>query len=205
CLTKYVTEGKQEEAIQTLNVLTKDLSNNATDIQYTRFVYFQICNNLIRNVLDLGGKLPKEFNEKDIFKAVFGADSLLDLEKMSEGILRICIDNFVRKENSYSFNVEKAVAFISANYRNDLSLDNVASAVFLSAGYLSIIFKEETGYTVLEYITYIRMQKAKELVLQSPPLRIKEISEQLGYHNVQSFIRYFKKHYSVTPMEFRKK
>ena len=204
-LTKYVTEGNMEEAEETLHTLTKDLSNNATDIQYTRFVYFQICNNLIKNVLELGGKLPKEYNEKDIFQSVFSAESILDLEQMSERILKACIKNFERQEKPYSPNVEKAVSFITSNYWKDLSLDEVAKAVFLSSGYLSIIFKEETGYTVLEYITFIRMQKAKELVLTTPALKIKDIAEQLGYNNVQSFIRYFKKYYGETPMAFRKK
>ena len=92
-----------------------------------------------------------------------------------------------------------------SNYEKDLSLDDVAGSVFLSSGYLSIIFKEETGYTVLEYITYIRMQKAKELILQAPALKVKDIAERLGYNNVQSFIRYFKKYYGETPMAFRKK
>lgn len=91
------------------------------------------------------------------------------------------------------------------NYMRDLSLDDVAKAVFLSSGYLSIIFKDETGYTVLEYITYVRMQKAKGLLLQTPALKVKDIAEQLGYNNVQSFLRYFKKYYGETPMAFRKK
>lgn len=204
-LTRYVTEGKREEALETLHALTKDLSNKARDIQYTRFVYFQICNNLVRNVLDLGGRLPKGVSEKDIFKAVFGVDSIQDLVRMSEEIVEVCAANFNRQEKTYSSNVEKAVSFIAENYMRDLSLDDVAKAVFLSSGYLSIIFKDETGYTVLEYITYVRMQKAKGLLLQTPALKVKDIAEQLGYNNVQSFLRYFKKYYGETPMAFRKK
>ena len=204
-LTRYVTEGKREEALETLHALTKDLSNKARDIQYTRFVYFQICNNLVRNVLDMGGRLPKGVSEKDIFKAVFGVDSIQDLVRMSEEIVEVCAANFNRQEKTYSSNVEKAVSFIAENYMRALSLDDVAKAVFLSSGYLSIIFKDETGYTVLEYITYVRMQKAKGLLLQTPALKVKDIAEQLGYNNVQSFLRYFKKYYGETPMAFRKK
>lgn len=204
-LTRYVTEGKQEKALETLHALTKDLSKKARDIQYTRFVYFQICNNLVRNVLDMGGRLPKDWNEKDIFKAVFGVDSIQDLVRMSEEIVEVCAANFNRQEKTYSSNVERAISFIAGNYMRDLSLDDVAKAVYLSSGYLSIIFKEETGYTVLEYITYVRMQKAKGLLLKMPALKVKDIAEQLGYNNVQSFLRYFKKYYGETPMAFRKK
>lgn len=204
-LTRYVTEGRREEALETLHALTKNLSNKARDIQYTRFVYFQICNNLVRNVLDMGGRLPKGVNEKDIFKSVFGVDNIQDLVSLSEEIVGICAANFSRQEKAYSSNVEKAISFIAENYMRDLSLDDVANAVFLSSGYLSIIFKDETGHTVLEYITYVRMQKAKGLVLQTPALKVKDIAEQLGYNNVQSFLRYFKKYYGETPMAFRRK
>ncbi|MCI6886678.1 MAG: AraC family transcriptional regulator [Lachnospiraceae bacterium] len=204
-LNRFVTEGKEEEAVETLHALTSELSLKATDIQYTRFCYFQICSNLINNVLELGGVLPKEYNEREIFGKIFSAGNLQELEKVSEKILLACVRNFSRKEQSYSPNVEQAIAFIVSNYNKDLSLDDVAGSVFLSSGYLSIIFKEETGYTVLEYITYIRMQKAKELILQVPALKVKDIAEQLGYNNVQSFIRYFKKYYGETPMAFRKK
>lgn len=204
-LNRLVREGKEEEAVETLHGLTKELRAKETDIQYTRFLYFQICGSLIENVLELGGRLPGEFHERAVFQQIFQARDLTELEQISEKILRTCVERSARKEQSYSSNVERAIAFIMSNYEKNLSLDDVAGNVFLSSGYLSIIFKEETGYTVLEYITYIRMRKAKELILQVPALKVKDIAERLGYNNVQSFIRYFKKYYGETPMAFRKK
>ena len=155
--------------------------------------------------MELGGRLPGEYHERAVFQKIFQARDLMELEQISEKILITCVEKSGKKEQSYSPNVERAIAFIMSNYGRDLSLDDVAGNVFLSAGYLSIIFKEETGYTVLEYITYIRMQKAKELILQVPALKVKDIAERLGYNNVQSFIRYFKKYYGETPVAFRKK
>ncbi len=203
-LIKYVVEGKREKAFETIQTLTENLSNRAADIQYTRFVYLQLCSNLVRNVQELGGHLPKNYTERYIFNAIFSQKSILLLKQLAEEIVDTCTKCFERKEKTLSSNVEKAIAFIQINYMNDLSLEDVANAVFLSSGYLSIIFKEETGYTVLEYITCVRMNKAKELVLKTPALRVKDIAEQLGYNNVQSFIRYFKKYYGVTPMAYRK-
>ena len=203
-LTKYVTEGRREEALTVLQTLTENLSNSAADIQYTRFVYLQLCNNLIKNVQDSGGHLPKNYTERYIFNAILSQKNILLLKQLAEEIVDTCMKCFEKREKPLSANVERAISFIETNYMNDLSLEDVANAVFLSSGYLSIIFKEETGYTVLEYITYVRMKKAKELVLKTPALKIKEIAEQLGYNNVQSFIRYFKKYYGMTPMAYRK-
>lgn len=204
-LVNYVTEGNNEAALETLHDLTRELRSTAGDIQYTRFVYVQIFNNLMRNVVELGGRLPKEYNEKEVFNKMFKAESIQELETIAEKMLYVCLSNFGRRNSAYSQNVEKVIGFLKEKYMMDLSLDDVAGAVFLSSGYLSIIFKEETGYTVMEYLTKIRMKKAKELVLQTPALKIKDISEQLGYNNVQSFIRYFKKHYGESPAAYRKR
>ena len=57
---------------------------------------------------------------------------------------------------------------------------------------------------MMEYVTRLRMKEARELLSQSPAIKIKDIAERLGYRNVQSFIRYFKIYYGVTPVEFRR-
>ena len=203
-LIQYVVSGEAEEAFAQLRNMTKSLEDQAADIQYTRFQYFQICQNLLENVVELGAKIPKDYGEKELFRKIFETRTIQELDALAEEILTCCIGYFQKREKGYSANVEKAMEFIRVNYGKDLSIDDVAASVFLSSGYLSIIFKEETGYTVLEYITAIRMGKAKELVLQGPGLKVKEIAEQLGYNNVQSFIRYFKKYYGETPMAYRK-
>lgn len=203
-LIGYVTEGKKEEVIEALYALTKDLSNSKTSIKYTCFIYFQICNNVIQSILESGIKMPKDFNEKEVFTNIFEVESIQELEQVAGKILNACMESFERRGREYSKSVEKAIDFISKNYMIDLSLDDVANAVFLSPGYLSNIFKEETGSTVFEYVTCIRITRAKELLLEKPIIKIKDISEQVGYNNVQSFIRYFKRYYGITPVAFRK-
>lgn len=203
-LIQYVVSGEEEKALQQLKNMTKNLGDQTTDIPYTQFQYFQICQELVSNVSELEVKIPKEYRDKELFQKIFQTHTIQELDGISEEILHCCLGYFQKKEKGYSSNVEKAMGFIRTNYMQDISIDDVAASVFLSSGYLSIIFKEETGYTVLEYITYVRMNKAKELVLQGTGLKVKEIAEQVGYHNVQSFIRYFKKYFGETPMAYRK-
>ena len=204
-LIRFVSEGKDLEAREVLGLMTKGFCNEAGDIQYTRFLYFQICKKLVKNSMELGAKLPTAYVEKELFQKIFKLETIQELEQFSENILCSCIESFQKKEKGYSSNVEKAIEFIKSNYMRELSIEDVASSVFLSSGYLSIIFKEETGYTILEYITHIRMQKAGELLRNHMDWKVKEVAEQLGYHNVQSFIRFFKKYYGETPVTYRKK
>lgn len=126
----------------------------------------------------MGQRFQRITGKKELFQKIFETRTIQELDALAEEILTCCIGYFQKREKGYSANVEKAMEFIRVNYGKDLSIDDVAASVFLSSGYLSIIFKEETGYTVLEYITAIRMSKAKELVLQGPGLKVKEIAER---------------------------
>ena len=152
----------------------------------------------------MGVKLPSVCEERELFQEIFRAETIQELGNFTQEVFYCCLESFQKKERGYSSNIEKAIEFIQANYMRVLSIDDVAASVFLSSGYLGIIFKEETGYTILEYITYVRMQKAGEMLRSHSEWKVKDVAEQLGYNNVQSFIRFFKKYYGQTPAAYRK-
>ena len=203
-LVRAVIEGDRERVKELLGALSRKLSSSSANIEYTKYIYFKLCNDLVKNVTELGGMVPKKYHEKALFQLVFANKDIIHLEQLAGEVANVCMNLLVPRDKVFSDNIQKAVGFIAANYMKNLALEDVANAVFLSSGYLSILFKKETGCTVLEYLTRVRMEKAKELVLQVPVLQIKEIAEQLGYNNVQGFIRHFKKYYGVTPMAYRK-
>lgn len=100
-------------------------------------------------------------------------------------------------------NVEAAIRFIEAHFTEDLSVERISDAVQLNAAYLSRIFKQDTGKTILEYLTIRRIQESKKLLL-STKRNIHEIAQAVGYNNTNSYIRFFRKYEGVTPGEFRK-
>ena len=100
--------------------------------------------------------------------------------------------------------INKSILFINENYSKDISLDDIAKTVFLTPRYIGKLFKDEMGTTVMSYITKLRMKRACDL-LKNTNKRINEIAGEVGYNNVQSFIRFFKRYYYITPIEFRKK
>jgi two-component system, response regulator YesN len=83
-----------------------------------------------------------------------------------------------------------------------LSLDDVSREVNVSPYYFSKLFKEETGENFIEYLTAIRMEKAKELLSQTGK-SMKEICSEVGYTDPNYFSRSFKKNVGVTPTEFK--
>jgi YesN/AraC family two-component response regulator len=93
--------------------------------------------------------------------------------------------------------------YLENRYADDLSLDLLANKLNLSVAYLSVYIKEKTGTNFSEHLNAIRIRKAKEL-LADDNLNVQEISLQIGYQNVTSFIRMFKKITGVPPGEYRK-
>ena len=98
--------------------------------------------------------------------------------------------------------VEAAKAYIQANYSRDISLDEVSREVNISPYYFSKIFKEDVGEGFVEYLTKIRMDRAKELLTTTEYSR-KEICSMVGYADPNYFSRTFKKNVGVTPTEYK--
>lgn len=109
-----------------------------------------------------------------------------------------------RREKQSETVVSKAKAYIQENYGKDISLDDVSREVNISPYYFSKLFKEEAGENFIEYLTGVRIAKARELLLEEGR-SIKEIGMLVGYGDPNYFSRIFKKQTQMTPREFREK
>lgn len=92
--------------------------------------------------------------------------------------------------------------FIHKEYKSDLSLADVSNEVNLAPAYVSHIFKKETGQGIVEYITELKMKKAKQL-LEDKSLKIVQIAKSCGYENQSYFNKLFKSFYGMTPKQYR--
>ena len=100
--------------------------------------------------------------------------------------------------------IRKAIEWIHARYENpELSVQEVTEVTAITSTYFSRLFKEETGTTFIQYLTDLRMNRAKEL-LALPDVKVGEIAEQVGYTNYYHFAKTFKKQIGVTPTDYRK-
>lgn len=98
--------------------------------------------------------------------------------------------------------IEIALQYIQAHFAEDLSLEKVASVVFLNPAYFSLLFKQKTGQGYKDYVTSLRLEQAKSL-LSGSELKLMDIAERIGYNDVRHFTQMFRKKYDMTPTEFR--
>lgn len=93
-------------------------------------------------------------------------------------------------------------AYIEQHYHEeDLSVEDVAAAVFVDSSYLRRVFRKESGYSILDHIVHTRMKKAKEL-LQEGNLKLSTVAEAVGFGDPNYFSKCFKKKFGMTPTEF---
>ena len=141
---------------------------------------------------------------KNMNNAMKQLSSLEDCRAFYKSILKEAIEQ--RNKNSqkrYAGLIEQAKEYMHLNFAmNDITLDKVAATVNVSPNYFSALFNQETGRTFIEYLTDLRMEKAKEY-LRCSGKKITEIGYMVGYLDSHYFSYLFKKTQSCTPSEYR--
>lgn len=107
------------------------------------------------------------------------------------------------KITSHFDNIQTAVEYISHHISEDISIDMICTACYMSKYYFCRLFKKKIGMTVMEYILKTRISMAKELLTDST-LSVTEISEECGFSGISYFSRTFKNETGVTPLQYRK-
>jgi YesN/AraC family two-component response regulator len=108
-----------------------------------------------------------------------------------------------KKEEKYPV-TSQVVDYIKAHLADEIYLDVLAAELKMSSGYLSSYFKAKTGMNIVDYINETRIAKAASL-LDDDRLKIRDAAQAVGYRNITSFNRMFKKYTGLTPSEYRKR
>lgn len=140
---------------------------------------------------------------KDTF-ASFEAMTTCDiLEQYALSCFADCVHVFKSAQKSQlPPTIEKSIAYINAHMSEDITLEKVAEHVDVHAVYLSRLFKETTGETFKDFITSLRIDKAKKLLAMSSK-SIKEVTFDVGYNDQNYFSKLFKTYTGQTPTEYR--
>ena len=119
-------------------------------------------------------------------------------------ILEMWKKGFVIENDTSGRNIveKEMVSYIQQNFTGKISLKEFGEQFHLSEKYISRYFKEHFHITLSQYITYLRLENAKQL-LQDTDLSVTETAMQSGYQNVSYFIRSFKKAYGISPLKYR--
>lgn len=193
------------KVVEELNTVFEFIKSNKVSVDYTYAISMGLISVCFSYIIETGNSIEKLFGRNFFpLEEIKKRKSMEDLKNL---IVDLYQKVFNYTNNNNKLTRSKIIArdvkeFIDNNYQNqDLNIDRIAKAVYINSSYLRSIFKKELNLTVIEYLTNIRMQKAKEL-LQRGNLKHTEISKMIGYREASYFSKSFKKHFGVTPSEY---
>ncbi|RFB12056.1 response regulator [Bacillus sp. HNG] len=138
------------------------------------------------------------------------------LKPIDEEELRACLEKWLEKssnseskekdgteENLPASTIEKVLEYISKTPINQLNLKDAANHVHMNPSYLSQLFKQQLNKKFVDYVTEIKIQEGKKLLVNTT-LRMSEIADRLGYADVAYFSNNFKKITGLSPSDYRK-
>lgn len=154
----------------------------------------------------LNGGMTYHFSEREYYlPMVMNANSNSELKEWFVAKFgEACKNMRSRKKEHENQVAAQAQKYINDNYSRDISLDEVSRSLDLSPYYFSKLFKAQTGSNFLEYVTSLRIGKAKEM-LEKGDCSVKETCVAVGYSDPNYFSRIFKKNTGVTPTEYKEK
>lgn len=189
-----------------LDDLFADLNRNRRDgLKYGRNGCLQLILEVGQLLLTLGVPSPElEAEEARLWELVFEKETLGELRQLIEEHLRVACGRIREKRTGKVANlVERVRAVIEESYADShFTVAEIGKVVYLTPTYVSLLFKQETGQTINEYLTQVRIDKAKEL-LRDPQHKLYDICYAIGYTDPSYFTKLFKKTTGLTPSVYR--
>jgi len=202
----YLRVGVKNEFDEFFHAYLQPLGETALHSNLIRnYIFVDVVLATARLVNDLGGDVDKVLPELNSIELIMS--NIKTLEQLREQVYKILASGFVYRDSQpngqYKDLIRQAKEYLEHHYTDpDLSLNEIAAQVNLSASHFSVVFSQEAGQTFKEYLTGLRIHKAKEL-LRMTALRSADIAYQVGYNDPHYFSSVFKKNTGLSPIEFR--
>jgi two-component system response regulator YesN len=150
---------------------------------------------------ELGGNIDQVIPDLDLIEDTQTADQIR--QQVQSILLAALAFRDSQVTSQHAAMIQQAISYIDSHFADtNLSLPAVAGRAHLSPSHFCAVFSQETGKTFKEYLTEIRMQRAREL-LRGTALKSFEIADQIGYNDPHYFSYVFRKHTGQSPMEYR--
>jgi two-component system response regulator YesN len=148
--------------------------------------------------------LLKPFQDGELEEAILRIQKKIEDSKNQESTDLKDVEAVLKKGYKSKY-VKKAIAYIADHYNDrKLSIDTIAESLGISGGYLSHIFKKETDYTLMSYITHCRVHAAMDM-LRDCRYKVYEVAEMVGYRDIAYFSSMFKSMVGMTPSEYQER
>lgn len=203
-IRNFLSNGLKEETKEFVHQYMELIGENALKSRmFRQYLLLNIHFNVVSFLQKIGYKKEVVDNKKEQLEM----QGLQDMDAIEQFLIERLNEAISLREekskNQYKSVVDQAVEYINQNFMDeDISLNKVARVANVSANHFSALFSQEMHRTFVEYLTDIRMKKAKEL-LRCTSMRSGRIALEVGYKDAHYFSFLFKKTQKMTPSQYR--
>lgn len=204
-LINFMKLGNQAEVSRVVEDIFNTLcANHNLPVDYVQSICIELIHMASRTLYEFGENIHLIVTDYSVlFSEVYSKREASELRDTMLALFEKLTHYFAQKQtHKNSRTIQKIKDIISQKYMENLTVARLSEEVYLSPNYISLIFKQETGESVTEYVTKVRMEVAKEL-LKAPDLKIMDVSDMVGYENSTYFSTVFKKYTGMHPQKYR--
>ncbi len=202
----YLHCGTRDEFDDFFNAYLRPLGDSALRSDLIKnYVFVDVILATAKLIDELGGEVDKLISEVNSIEAILS--NVQSVEQLHEQVYNVISIGLAYRDSQpnrqHIHLIRHAKEYIDRHFaKPELSLNEVAAQANLSASHFSSVFSQETHQTFKEYLTEVRINKAKEL-LRMTTLRSADIAYQVGYNDPHYFSSVFKRNTGLSPIEFR--
>lgn len=202
-IMQLIRSGSQQGVTDYIEEIFRNIRECGLDSLRAQLIFAHLTNLLNRTLREYGADLITLYPD---FHDVYRNLQHMTLYEMQRGVLECYISTieYLSKYGEikdYHEVTRKAIIYINSNYARDISLNAIAEYTETSPSYLSRVFKEDTGRCVVEYLNWVRVEHAKQLIREGAKLN--ELSKYSGFNSDTYFHTVFKNSTGKTPKEYK--
>lgn len=203
-LVHYIKDANHKLALEIIDKIFGRIKQKKLTYSNIWLIYMDLLLLFNKTIKEMGGSWDKMFKGDVVSEA--GLQQYPTLEALydwvSECVATLCSFDSLNKSLGRKV-VDEIKEHINHYYYTEISLTDLACKYYLNPNYLSQLFKSDTNENFVDYLTKVRLEKAREL-LRHTDLKSYKVAEMVGYNNPRYFSEVFQKYFNITPTEFRK-
>lgn len=187
-------------------IIDTNVSNAVLSVPLGKCLMFDLASTMLKTMNEIGSQgNKKSFMEQfNPVERLSGCETMKEMKREILAILQqVCLSVQAERKQEYSPLGELVSAYVKTNYAEEsLNISMIGEKFGITPSYLSKQFKAQTGDALLDFISRTRLEEAKKLLTEQP-LSIMEIARRVGYADINTFNRTFKKFEGITPGKYK--
>ena len=202
-ILNFLDAGDLGGIFKQLQIIRSQISSE-DNISYDNimFIYYQLMGATIKHLRENHiGTGRMIMGRGNVYSTLAAMDTLDELEEYLHDFFCEIVQSLDRSTGETN-HAERIIQYLKVNYREEIVFEDMAKEIGISYSYMRKLVYEQTGKSMIDFVNQLRIEKAKELLLDTE-LSIKQIAAEVGYYNVQSFNRFFRKYEGMPPSSYK--